>query len=261
MDLRIKDDALPPQFENIGDRFTYLLSEYKLGVYGAVLALIALFATGRLGIPSPPSWVASYLLMIALGIIPSMAVANQTIVKWFIPDPRQKVEVWKPDDKGRTISVEHHKIPTDLWNERRHMENGMPVLEPDGDTDAIVTDLEHDDALTQLRVRGVNSEIADPADIMATQGKLEEVYGTLLAEQRDFRNWRATLKHRVQEIESTVVNSHIAAIQKGTTFSAATDVVDEQIFGDYDVIEETAPKTYQEEADDDQPEVVDDAEQ
>lgn len=231
MRVSLDEEAIPPRFEDTADRATYLLKEYKAGVYLAVAAGVALVLSGRLGLPTVPPLVVDWLYVLIIGIIPSMLVAKTTVIKWFVPDPRVRVLVLEYDRDDAILNTAAKKVPRDLWNERKHS-HGMPVLEPDGAVDAIVTQYEYDAALEQITVRGANPELVDPVDLLATQGRLESLFNEMLEQSREYEHLKATLSLRQQEMEQRITNALVAAVEQGTTFEPASDVLETELYGE-----------------------------
>jgi hypothetical protein len=108
----------------------------------------------------------------------------------------------------------------------------MPVLEPDGDTDAIVTQYEYDSSLEQVTVRGANPELVDPVDLLATQGRLEAVFNSMLKQSREYEHLKATQTLRQQKMERKITNALVAAVEKGTSFEPSSDVLETELYGD-----------------------------
>jgi len=231
--MNLKDNAIPPRFENARDRLTYLLAEYKVGVMLAVGAVFVLIVSGRWEIPELPRGVREFLKAFAIGIVPAMFVTKLTIVDKFIPDPRVKVIEWCPDEDGKTIAVRPFKVPEDLWQDRKH-EKGLPVLEPDGEVDAVVTSYEYDESLGIVKVRGASEDVADPASLMATNGKLDEIFNDLLDSKRELDEMHATLNLKQHEVERHVVNSLIAAVEHGVAFDGASEIIADDVWSEFD---------------------------
>lgn len=229
--------SIPPRFDGARDRIAYLLAEYKIGVMFAAAALTVLVASGRVGIPEIPDWLELILRGVAIGIIPSMFVAKVAIIDRYFPDPRQKVVEWNPyGDDSEGIEIRHYWVETDLWRDRVH-EEGMPVLNPDrGDTDAVVTRFEYDEALDRVRVRGINPEIADPTDLKARNGMLDAVFGELTDAKRELDHMRATGSLRQYQIEESTINALIAAVEERVAFEpgATEEIVSEELFEGFD---------------------------
>lgn len=203
-------DDIPPRFEGHADRLTYLLAEYRLGVYLAGAALIGLGATGYLEVEVPP-WTRLGLIGVAIGILPSIA-AGKVIADWMLPDPR--VKVIEIDADGP--SIEPHRIPRELWSRREVSE--LPVWRvSEGETEAIVTDIDHMEDVDRLKVRGVNPELADPTSIAARDGELASVFGELQEKARDLNAQKGTEGIRQIEMEERILNEVIASVESGTS--------------------------------------------
>jgi len=229
--------SIPPRFEGARDRAAYLLAEYKIAVMFAAGALTILLASGRVGVPEIPPALELILRGVAIGIIPAMFLAKIIIIDRFFPDPREKVIEWNPyaeDSEG--LEIRHWRVETDLWRDRVH-EEGMPILEPDrGDTDAIVTRFEFDEALDRIRVRGVDPDIADPTDLKARNGMLDAIFGELTDAKRELDHMRATGSLRQYQIEESTINALIAAIEERVAFSpgATEEIVSDELFEGFD---------------------------
>lgn len=226
-------DEIPPRFEDGRDRLAYLLAEYRLGVVAVALSLVALVASGNLGIPEIPPELKLVLQGVALGVIPAMFLAKLLIIDIFFPDPRRKVIEWNPyaeDEEG--IGVRLWRVESGVWSERVH-EQGMPVLEPDrGEADAIVTRFSYDEGLDRVSVRGVAEDIANPTDLKARNGKLDEIFTELTESKRELDHMRATGSLRQYQIEERTINSLIAAVEERVAFEpgATDEVLSEEMF-------------------------------
>ena len=227
-------DAIPPRFEGHADRLTYLAGEYRAGIYVALLALIALGATGYLSVEIPP-WATIALSGLALGILPSIAVGKVLADRW-LPDPRVRVIEIKTDP---TPSIEPHRIPRDLWDRRDVID--LPVWRvSEGATDAIVTSLEHLEDVGRLKVRGVNPELADPTSIAARDGQLSAVFGELQEAARDLNAQRGTEGLRQIEMEERIINEVIRSVEQGTSLKPGAF---EEIVRGNDVEESDRPRS------------------
>lgn len=203
-------DKIPPRFEETADRITYLLAEYRLGVYVAIGAVVALLATETITV-EVPEWVTLGLTGLAIGILPAIALGKVLADRW-LPDPRVRVIEVSSDPP----SIEPHRVPRDLWDRREVSE--LPVWRiSEGSTDAIVTELDHMEDVNRLRVRGVNPELADPTSIAARDGQLGEVFGRLSEAARDLNAQRGTEGLRQIEIEERVINEVIRSVEEGTS--------------------------------------------
>ncbi|GAA2772021.1 hypothetical protein GCM10010451_66350 [Streptomyces virens] len=221
-------NSIPPRFESHYDRLSYLLAEYKIGVYIAVLAVTALIVSGRLGIPEMPSGVAWALKWTAIGIIPAMVAAKVAIVDRWIPDPRKRILVVDLEDE---IDVTGKLCPQTVWSKRETGEH--PAIEPDrGMFDAIVTKFDWDDDLGRLEVEGGNEELV--LEVLTTQGKLDAVYGQLLEDSAKLDRLQAQQRLKTLEIEERIVNSLIAAVEHGLEFDPGTteEIVDSDLESD-----------------------------
>lgn len=238
--MDVPSPSVPPRFDGASDRVAYLLAEYRMGVYAAAVTVAVLVLSGRWGVPTIPPWLSDWMVAFAIGILPSMAAGKILIVDKFIPDPRQKVLEIRLDDDRSLVEMRPHRVPSDLWGEREH-EHGEPVLEPEGPVDAVVSRFEYDDALTQIRVRGMNRELADPVDMLVSQGRLGEIYSGLLETQREHQQLKTTLTLRQQQMEERLVNALVGAVEQGTAFEPSSDIIRDEMFSDVDVDVSTGP--------------------
>lgn len=226
-------DEIPPRFEDGRDRLAYLLAEYRLGVVAVGLSVVALVASGNLGIPEIPPELKLVLQGVALGVIPAMFLAKLLIIDIFFPDPRRKIIEWNPyaeDEDG--IGIRLWRVESEVWSERVH-EQGMPILEPDrGEADAVVTRFSYDDAVERVTVRGVAEDIANPTDLKARNGKLDEIFGELTESKRELDHMRATGSLRQYQIEERTINALIAAVEERVAFTpgATDEVLSEEMF-------------------------------
>jgi len=220
------DISLPPQFEGTGDRIAYLLAEYRLAVYVALGAGALAVFTGRLGIPAVPSFVGLVLQITAIGIVP-VTVGAYVVVNRYVPDPRRDVLVLDPNQDGYTIGTA--QVPSELWSSREHVAD-KPVMHPAGKFDAVVTQLDYDDEINRLQVEGANPEIADPANVIATNGKLDETFGELDAAAADLERIKATATTRERNVEKRIINAVIGAVESGSSIEPG--LAEGEIFGE-----------------------------
>jgi len=211
-------DRVPPRFEGQADRLTYLLAEYKYGIYLAVGAAVVLVASGRLGLPQLPEWWSTIVKGVALGAIPAAAVGKYAIVDPWIPDPRYDVLVLESDD-GLAPFAE--KTPRNLW-ERRHKGEFSAWSPPAGPFDFVVTRFEYLEDVDELVVEGVNEEIVNPLSIVARNGMLEEVFEDLQYKAAELDQYKARERSRRLEYDREHINSLMAAIEHGLEFDPGT---------------------------------------
>lgn len=211
-------DRVPPRFEGHADRAAYLLAEYKYGVYLTVAALTVLVASGRLGLPALPAWWSTVLEGVALAAIPASVVAKYAIVDPWIPDPRLDVLILK-DDEG--LSPHSQKVPRPTW-ERRNKGEFSAWNPPTGPYDAVVTRFEYLEDVDELVVEGVNPEIANPINILAKNGMLEEVYQDLQYQAAELDRLKARERSRRIEYDSQHVNALMGAVEHGLEFDPGT---------------------------------------
>lgn len=227
------DVSLPPQFEDTGDRIAYLLAEYRLAVYVALGAGALAIFTGRLGIPAVPSFLSIVLQITAIGIVP-VTVGAYAVVNRYVPDPRREVLVLNPSDDGYTIGTA--RVPSDLWSSREHVAD-KPVMHPAGKYDAVVTRLDYDDEISRLQVEGANPEIADPVNVIATNGKLDETFDELDAAAADLERIKATATTRERNVEKKIINGVIGAVESGSSIEPG--LAEGEIFGElFDDVED-----------------------
>lgn len=204
--------SVPPRFEDGKDRLTYLVAEYKIGVYLAIVAGTILIASGRVGLPSIPPELAWGLRWFAIGILPAMVLGKKLVVEPWIPDPRLKV--LEVDLSGNVVEVDGHLCPRSVWEARNRGRHA--ALSPDeGLYDYVVTSFEWDDDLKQLSVEGANEELADPLEQVAVQNKVEHIYNDLLDRAVELEQLQATERMRRMQIEERVVNALIGAVEHG----------------------------------------------
>ncbi len=220
MDLSRDDvvDSVPPRFESTADRLTYLLAEYKYGLYLGGFALVVLVASGRLGLPELPPWWSTVLEGVVIGAIPASVLAKYAIVDPWIPDPRHDVLVIEGED-GLEPSAE--KVPRNTW-ERRHDGEFAPWQPPAGPFDYVVTRFEYLDDVDELVVEGVNPEIVNPLSIVARDGKLEEIFSDLQYKAAEFDRYKARERTRRIEYDREHVNALVAAVEHGLEFEPGT---------------------------------------
>lgn len=224
-----KDD-IPPRFEDHADRAAYLFAEYKYGVYIAVAAGTILVASGRVGLPTIPPVVGWFLKWSVVGILPAMWAGKVLIVDRWIPDPRYRVLEIDTENK---MSLKPHMVPKSLWRQRKRGEHS--ALKPDeGFFDYVVTEYQHDEELGTLTIEGANQELVDPVGMVATQNKIDTIYGELLGKAADLERIEASERMRRFQVEEQVVNSLIGAVEHGLEFEPGTT---EEIVRDLDETE------------------------
>jgi hypothetical protein len=207
-------DVVPHRFEGHADRLTYLLAEYRMGVYLFAIAGFALVASGRAGVPELPPIVGIALQGFLAGILPAFILGKKVIVDKFIPDQRLRVLVVDPHQGMATTAK---KVSRGTWENRRR--GDLPAFEPrEGNVDYVVTHFEWFDDLEVLEVEGVNEEIANPLDVLARDGVLDEVYGELLDAYKELARLKATIRSKTTRIEADNVNALMAAYEHGTSF-------------------------------------------
>jgi hypothetical protein len=212
--------------DGLGDKVTYLLGEYRTAVSISGAALVLLFLSGNLGIPTFPSWIGLLLRGIVVATVPSTAGAL-ILVRRFVPDPRERVLIIDPFNDGLDIGVA--KVPSELWTQRIHDED-LPVLNPSGTFDAVVTQLDYDSELNRLEVRGTNPELADPAEIISKNGKLDATFSDLQTKSKQLEKVKATATSRERKVEEKLINSIIGAVESGSSIKPG--LAEDEIFGE-----------------------------
>jgi hypothetical protein len=208
-------DRVPPRWTSTADRVTYLLAEYRMGVYLALVAAVVLVATGRWSIPELPPQVGLALTGFAIGIIPATIIGKVAVVDRYMDSPKVNVAVVDPQDG---VLVDAHEVPPGLWENRRRGEH--PALRcRRGAVDWVVTEFEFLEDVSVLKVEGANPELADPVSIVATEGKLEEIYNDLLGDSKELTRLRATMKSKATRAEQAHANALLAAYEYGTSFN------------------------------------------
>lgn len=211
-------DQVPPRFESHADRAAYLLAEYKIPIVIAVLAYLALVATGRMSVPGLPPWTSFVLEAIAVGSIPAAIVSKVVIVDPWIPDPRYDVLVIE-DENG--LAPRPKATPRNTW-ERRHDGEFQPWEPPVGPFDYVVTRYEYLEDVDELVVEGVNPEIANPLSIIARNGMLEEIYDDLQYTAAEFERYKQRERTRRRQYDKQHVNALVAAFEHALEFNPGT---------------------------------------
>jgi hypothetical protein len=85
-----------------------------------------------------------------------------------------------------------------------------------------VTEFHYSEEDHTLRVEGLNPEISNPADIAVRDGRLAEIYRSLLDARRELTRVEATIEAKALEIESNDVNALIQAVEHGAAFESGT---------------------------------------
>lgn len=204
--------------EQTRDAARFIFEEYKIAVYISGAALGVLLLSGRLGLPSIPRFWTLVLTAHVVGIIPTILIAERTIIDRFVPDPRELII--EADPHGG-LSITPHRVPSSLWRDRTHTHD-LPVHNPEGTNYKIVSKYSLEDG--EIFVRGISEEIADPISIAYRDGRLEEIYEELLDDRRELQHLKATANLQQHEIESHVVNSLVGAIEESVAFDPASSV-------------------------------------
>lgn len=200
-----------PSWQDSKDRVTYLLAEYKYILSIAGLAGFTVLASGFASIPSLPPKVTLVLKWFAVGIVPAVVIAKRTIVEWFVPDNRHRVLVLNPESGVEARDV---AVPRRLWTTREHTD-GRPALIPSrGNIDAVVRTFDYVESEDKIVVEGVNREIANPVDATVVDGRISQIYDSLLDAREELRDLRATMDARIQQIQEANLNSLMAAWQE-----------------------------------------------
>jgi hypothetical protein len=231
---------------------TSLLAEYKIGVYLTIISLTVLLATGRWQIPSLAPWQKQTLTVFAVGIIPSIIGGKKLVVEKYLPDDRYVILEIDPDN---FLAMRAQKVGRRLWKTR---ETGdYPAFEPPkGEIDYVVTDMDYhrqgdDGEGAYLDVEGCNEEVANPLDIIATQGRLDQVYHDLLERDQQLTRTQATIEAKTLEIDRENVMSLLEAVEHGARFGgSALDVITDDHLDGVDADDDDEPEVEDAEQDD-----------
>jgi hypothetical protein len=82
-----------------------------------------------------------------------------------------------------------------------------------------VTEFQYHDDLDVVEIEGANEELADPTDVVARNGKLDEVYGDLQDKAARLTRLEATVESKALDIQRDNVNALLAAVEHGTQMS------------------------------------------
>jgi hypothetical protein len=235
--VRTSDVRVEQETRSRIDYVVDLLAEYKIGVYLTIISVTVLVATGRWSIPSLAPWQERVLTGFSLLILPSIILGKKAIVEKFIPDTRYKVLEIDPD---RNMAIRGVKLGRRLWETRETGE--YPAFAPPaGNIDFVVTSLtyhpsdEDGPEGAYLDVEGCNPEIANPVNLLALEGKLDDVYNELLIESKKLTQTEATLESKALEIDKLNVNAMMEAIEHGARFeSDALSVIQSEPLGGSD---------------------------
>lgn len=190
----------------------FILEEYKLAVYIALVAIVAIAIT-TIGNITIPSVVSLALKAVAIGIIPATLAGKLLIVDKFMSTRMKRVLALNPKEG---YSPDIYFVPPPIWEDK--MKNDLPIKSTDDSfIDFIVEFLDYEENENQLYVGGINPEIADPVDIALRDGKLEKIYDELLYASMKLTKLEGTLKTKHLDIQKENINSLISAIEKGTT--------------------------------------------
>jgi len=252
-DVRVSEGTV-----STADRVVEMLKSYRVGVYLCLISLTVLLVTGRWSVPDLPPWLAKALTGYAIGIIPATIIGKKVVVDRFIPDSRLRVMEWDvPEtvDLGENtaltrLDVEIWRVPQGLWDSRER--GRWPEWSPGGRVDAVVTEFDYDAEAHSLSVEGLNPEISNPADLAVRDGRLSQIYETLLDARRELTRVEATIEAKALEIESNDVNGLIEAVEHGAAFE--TDTLDVLRDTDLPTRESTAEEHERPDSDEGEPE-------
>jgi len=253
-----EDVEVPEGAVSTSDKAVELLKSYRIGVYLCIISVVALLLSGRWSIPSLPPWLAKALTGYAIGIIPATILGKKAVVDRFIPDTRVRVMEWDIPEtvelgENTTVTrldVEIWKVPQGLWDSRER--GRWPEWSPAGSLDAVVTEFHYSEENHTLKVEGLNPEISNPGDLAVRDGRLSQIYETLLDARRELTRVEATIEAKALEIESNDVNGLIEAVEHGAAFE--TDTLDVLRDTDLPTRESTAEERERPDSDEGEPE-------
>ena len=190
----------------------FILKEYKLAVYIAFIAGVAIFGSAIGNITLPPI-VRTALQMLAIGIIPATLIGKILIVDRFMSKRMKRVMEYNPKDRMRS-SVTF--VPPPIWKNKK-IDDLYVRNRDDGLIDADVKTLHYNKEENQLYVEGLPKDFAKPEDIATQEGKLDEVFNDAIHIRQKHQRLVGTLKSKHLDIQKDNINSIIGMIEKGTT--------------------------------------------
>jgi len=199
------------------ERLSSLIKDWQIPVALIVICVTILIATGRWSIPQIPEWLQQALTVLAVGIIPATLAGKVAVVDRYLPDPRMDVLEVDPENG---MEITPWKVPSGLWDHRdrgRYPEFAPPA----GPFDQVVTEISYDSEEESLSVEGCNPEIAEPVSIIARNGLLKEIYGSLQDDRAALSELQATLEAKALRIDQQNVNDLISAVEHGGRFGGS----------------------------------------
>lgn len=222
-------DRVSGRFGSNADRITYLLAQYRLPITLALIAVGGLLLSGSFGLPRLPEPVQLGLQGFAIGAVPA-AVLGRIVIKKFFADPRKLVLVLDP---RRGVFSDVWRVPPRLWDARDEGEF-PPVDVSRGPVDHVVTRLAYVEEEDQLVVEGCNPEIANPVDLLATEGKLDVLFTDAQDAMAELSRIKGTWKVLATEHEAELITSLAEAYEHSVAWDpdAATDTFDNSMWND-----------------------------
>lgn len=170
---RVLSDSIG--FSSAADRFTYLLSQYRVPVTLSVLAGAILVGSGRWRLPQAPSWMTEALIPIVILAIPTYAIWRSISQKVVNRDSVTVLEYGGPADDPRVW-----RVPPETWANRT-VEGSVDAHRPDSGSVWKAYSVEWMDDISELRVRGVWTDLASPGELFASQKKFNAIYTDMTA--------------------------------------------------------------------------------
>ena len=183
-----------PTFANSRDRVVWLLGEYKIPVSITIFGLGLWAAFLRPEIPTPPDWVGAVILSWTILALPCYFVSRR-VVNWLYDPPKVFVGIVRP---GNTTIYDLQKVPPDVWNEAKRLDDARPMPIEEGIADYVVTEFEWLDDIHELRIRGVESEMLDPGEAYAYHEKVDRYYDSHIELLAAYSKLKAVVAELIQ---------------------------------------------------------------
>jgi len=211
-----------PTFANNRDRLTYLLSEYKLLVFGLLVGVGFLIWYYQPAIPKPPTWVASLAVgWIVLG--PICFPAGRKIALWL------HYRNWEEVYHINSVEDVREKwyVPPETWNQKE-VSGPAPNLVNER-SDYEVREFEWLEDIGELRVRGTWVSAAKDSELVTSKTHMKRIHSGLLEKARTLAQLAGQWSDRSIQMQEELIISGAEARERGQLVDkdAARDIYDE----------------------------------
>lgn len=211
-----------PTFSNNKDRLVWLLSEYKLLVFGLLMGMGFLVWYYQPAVPKPPTWVAA------------LAVGWMVLGPICFPIGR-RIALWLHYRNWPTVfhinAVEDIRekwfVPPETW-ENKEVDGVAPHLVNDRD-DYEVREFEWMPEIGELRVRGTWLSAAKDSELVTSRTHMERIHGGLLEKARRLAEIGGQWSDRAIQMQEELINAGAEARERGQLVDkdAARDVYED----------------------------------